>query len=202
MTLLISPTFGSPTSTLITSTRRTLRRYRRGIAGTSGFLFQQTKDQQVVNLCRKLGFRDVVELSPDEWFELVPGLQILCRPLPADWGECDSWMCLKTERITLLNLNDCEAKTRELAEDIQRRVGAVDVLFTQFSYAGWFGNPNETERRRAAASRKLEWLELQANVLQPRFLVPVREFRVVLSRGELLHERRDEHDQERQRVHT
>ena len=85
-------------------------------------------------------------------------------------------MCLKAEDTTLLNINDCEVNTRAQAEDIRQRVGPVDVLFTQFSYAAWFGNRDEIDRRRAAAARKLESLALQADVLQPRFVVPFASF--------------------------
>ena len=139
-------------------------------------LFQATRDGQVVNLCRKLGFKEVVELASNEWRNLEPGLKILCRPSPSDSGDEDSWMCLKSEDTTLLSINDCQIDNRQLAEDIKRRVGPVDVLFTQFSYAGFVGNREAIEQRRAAAACKLADMTLQVDVLRPRFVVPFASF--------------------------
>ena len=139
-------------------------------------LFQTTRDKNVVDFCTKAGFKEVIELSGDEWYELAPGLKMLCRALPATWGECDSWMCLKTEDLTLLNINDCEMYTRELAADVRQRVGAVDVLATQFSYAAWQGNTDNAENFRRAARHQLTYITAQTKVLEPRFVIPFASF--------------------------
>lgn len=151
--------------------RKIPREYRERIT----VLFQETLDKQVVDFCREVGFKEVIELSPDEWHELAPGLSMLCCPCPADWGECDSWMCLKTEDLTLLNVNDC-AITGRMAKDIRGRVGAVDVLLTQFSYASWVGNADDVEQRRDAASSKLRGATEQIHALQPRCVIPFASF--------------------------
>lgn len=52
-------------------------------------------------------------------------------------------------------------------------VGApIDVLLTQYSYANWVGNPEDTELRRAEARQQLERIGLQIDVLEPRHVIP------------------------------
>ncbi len=146
--------------------------YRRRIT----VLFQTTRDKNVVSFCTSAGFKQVIELGPDEWHELAPGLTMMCRPLGAVWGEGDSWMCLKTGALTVLNINDCEMYTRELAEEARRVVGSVDVLATQFSYAAWQGNADNVESYRRAARNQLEYITAQIEVLEPRFVIPFASF--------------------------
>jgi hypothetical protein len=80
-------------------------------------LFQETKDKRVVNFLRSIGFSNFIDLPSDRWVELKPGVEVLCAPIEAGWGEGDSWMCLKTPEATLLNINDC---------DMQRKAGGGD----------------------------------------------------------------------------
>ncbi len=101
---------------------------------------------------------------------------MMCRPFGAAWGEGDSWLCLKTDELTVLNINDCEIYTRELAEEVQRAVGSVDVLATQFSYAAWVGNADDIESYRKAARNQLEYIRTQIEVLEPRFVIPFASF--------------------------
>lgn len=127
-------------------------------------LFQQTLDKKVVNFCKELGFAQVIELIPNKEYELANDLKIICSP----FGH-DSWMCYKTNQITIVNINDCEFSKKEQLMDVARKVGKVDLLLTQFSYAGSPGNEQ-------AALAKREKLKLQANVLKPRFLIPFASF--------------------------
>lgn len=131
-------------------------------------LYHETKDKKVVDYCRKLGFGAVVELKPDEWFSLSPDVRIFNRPFQAD-----SWMCIQTPEVTLLNMNDCEVDRREDMAEIRRYVGRdVDVLFTQFSYAGFAGNQDDLDGRRKRANRKLQQMKLQVDVIGPKQVVP------------------------------
>lgn len=134
--------------------------YRKNIT----VLFQQTLDKKVVNFCKSLGFLDVIELTPNKEYELSDDLKIINSPF-----KHDSWICYKSSTMTVVNINDCEFSTEEELMDVVKRVGKVDVLLTQFSYAGYPGNEE-------AAQRKREKLKLQADVLKPKYLIPFASF--------------------------
>jgi UDP-MurNAc hydroxylase len=132
-------------------------------------LYQKTRDRKVVDFCRKAGFADVVELPTAKWFRVADGFDVLCRPL--DNG--DSWLAVRTPDATLVNLNDCIVRTKAQCDAIRALVARdVDVLFTQFSYASWPGNPDDRAARRRAADEKLDRVRLQATSLRPRCVVP------------------------------
>lgn len=139
-------------------------------------LFQQTRDGQVAALCRKLGFKEVVELPFHDWTEIAPGLEILCRAQAADWGECDSWLCVRSEECTLLNINDCEVNSTRVAENISKLVGPVDVLSTQYSYANFEGNAENVEERQRGAANKLGYAITQTRAIKPKFVIPFASF--------------------------
>ncbi|MGZ3543398.1 MAG: MBL fold metallo-hydrolase [Vulcanimicrobiaceae bacterium] len=135
-------------------------------------LFQRTIDRKVVRYCTGLQFGKVTELERDRWYRLSPDLEILCNP----WPDRDSWLALRTRAHTILNVNDCVIETPAEARAIAKCVGPVDVLFTQFSYANWAGNPGDAERHRREAARKLEQIRLQVEVFRPRYVVPFASF--------------------------
>jgi hypothetical protein len=135
-------------------------------------LYQATRDRKVVDFCRTLGFADVQELPPGAWTR-IGELELLCQPHV--FG--DSWLCVRAGGSVLLNLNDCVVNTQAEAQQIRARIGAApDVLLTQFSYANWAGNRDETARRRRSAAEKLRRITLQAEALQPRAIVPFASF--------------------------
>lgn len=134
--------------------------YRKNIT----VLYRQTLDKKVVNLCRELGFATVLELIPYKEYDLSDDFKIMCAP----FGH-DSWMSYKSSDTTVVNMNDCEFTNKEQLMDVVRRVGKVDLLLTQFSYAGSPGNEQ-------AAREKRRKLKLQAEMFKPRFLIPFASF--------------------------
>ncbi|MGZ3504318.1 MAG: MBL fold metallo-hydrolase [Vulcanimicrobiaceae bacterium] len=130
-------------------------------------LYKQTPDKLVTSWCRTRGFGCVVELEPDRWIELAPEFHVMCGNVCED-----SWLAMRTPKATLLNVNDCVLNSSDRIEQIAASVGHVDVLFTQFSYAQWAGNPCEYERRRREAREKLDRIRLQDRILNPRAIVP------------------------------
>jgi UDP-MurNAc hydroxylase len=134
-------------------------------------LYKTTPDKLVVSWCRGRGFGRVVELQPDQWIELAPRFHIMCGNVCED-----SWLATRTPEATLLNINDCVLNRVEPLQRIAALVGPVDVLFTQFSYAQWVGNPHESERRRSEAHEKLERIRLQDRILNPHTIVPFASF--------------------------
>ena len=129
-------------------------------------LFQDTKDHNVAKFCKGIGFRDVVELKP-RWHQLSPSVRAYCQSL-----SYDSWLCVKSDTGTLLNLNDCVLHNQFDLTRIKRRVGEIDVLLTQFSYANWSGNAVDIGARQEAARFMLEKARLQAEILRPRYIIP------------------------------
>ncbi|UPT65785.1 MAG: hypothetical protein M0D57_14860 [Sphingobacteriales bacterium JAD_PAG50586_3] len=52
----------------------------------------------------------------------------------------------------------------------------VDVLFTQFSYAAWVGNVGDFDAQKRQAVRKVNEIKRQAEVLQPKYIIPFASF--------------------------
>lgn len=132
-------------------------------------LYRRTKDGRVADFCRQLGFANVEEVPAAEWVEIAPGLRMMC----AAYGE-DSWIALDDGENRLLNLNDCELENREHAEAIRDKVGTVDLLMTQFSYASWAGT--DSSQRRATARRILERVGMQTEVFEASWVLPFASF--------------------------
>lgn len=130
-------------------------------------LYQSTRDKKILDYCRSLGFQ-VVELPDGDGYSLNPSFRVLCGKMATG----DSWLLCDDGNHRLLNLNDCELKTEQLAWLLYRKVGSVDALFTQFSYAGWIGNIDEPLKRREASERKVKDIIMQANVFKPKYVVP------------------------------
>jgi len=147
----------------------TLKRIPPEIRQDISVLYQRTKDKKVLDFCKSLGFKTVEELNPNQWCELASGVSVLVNPYVGG----DSWMCLKSEGKTVLNINDCSVETTLDAGTIKRKVGDVDILLTQFSYANWVGNKEDTAFRRAVAREKLDRIVMQSRVFQPRMIVPM-----------------------------
>src|SRR5262249_33143574 len=125
---------------------------------------------RVVNLCRNLGFA-VAEL-PDLRPVQIAGLKITCGRNE----QIDSWLSIEAEGWKILNTNDCLFdNSRELAA-IRSRLGSPDVLLTQFSYASWVGNREDVSSHRRAAQCKRDEMRKQAEILQPKWIVPFASF--------------------------
>ncbi|MDG2428481.1 MAG: MBL fold metallo-hydrolase [Acidimicrobiales bacterium] len=149
----------------------TLRAIPEGRRSEITVLLQTTIDRRVAEFCGELGFRAVRELSPDWIFpcpETAPGLEVLCVPA----AEGNSWIAFRSGGTTVLNLNDCGVRNASEAAVIAERVGPLDLLLTQFSYANWVGNPDQRELRVSEALSKLEMVAFQCEALQAKQVVP------------------------------
>lgn len=135
-------------------------------------LFQYTKDKRVVDYCKKLNFKEVIELKPNTWVNLYADLKILCE----HFQEGDSWICFQTPEYTYLNTNDCGITKKTEAKKILSKIGKVDILFSQFSYAYWVGNPDQKIYREQKALEKLNLLRLQCEVFKPKITIPIASF--------------------------
>ena len=135
-------------------------------------LFQVTPDKRVVNYCRKVGFKEVIEVHPNEVLELGNDFQFMCEY----YQEGDSWMLARTKELTIFNTNDCGIRDKNEAQRIASKVGKVDILLTQFSYAYWAGNKDQREFRLKIADDKLDGLKFQAEQFNPQIIIPIASF--------------------------
>lgn len=135
-------------------------------------LFQVTPDKRVVNYCQKVGFKEVIEVHPNEILELGNDFQFMCE----HYQEGDSWMLARTKEIAIFNTNDCGIRDKNEAKRIASKVGKVDVLLTQFSYAYWAGNKDQRDFRRKVADDKLDGLKFQAEYFKPQVIIPIASF--------------------------
>jgi UDP-MurNAc hydroxylase len=135
-------------------------------------LFQKTIDKRVAEYCVKAGFKKVIEMERNTFYPIGNDFEVMCE----HFDEGDSWICYKTGGVVILNTNDCGITQRNQAENIRKKVGDVDILLTQFSYAYWAGNREDVEYRRQVADKKLDWMKLQIDVFQPKVTIPIASF--------------------------
>lgn len=134
-------------------------------------LFQETHDRRVVDFCRKLGFA-IQELPDGKPLDLNSEFSVTCGKVPF----YDSWLACRAEGLTLLDLNDCVLENKGELARIRKSLGPIDVLFSQFSYASWFGNADEPQNYRDAANAMKEQLLQEIALTTPRFVVPCASF--------------------------
>jgi len=143
--------------------------------GKVTILFQQTKDQRVVNFLKKTGF-DIIECPAGTTIALDPALALTVYP----FAEGDSYCLIKSGARFILNLNDCALLTQETCRAVRARIAPltkrIDLLFTQFGYANWVGNPFEPGLRRRAAAEKRQRLSAQMRTFVPAITVPFGSF--------------------------
>jgi ribonuclease BN (tRNA processing enzyme) len=134
-------------------------------------LFQDTKDKRVVQFLKNLSveyreLQDNVNLKLDESFSVT------CLKD----GFYDSALLVINQNEKILNLNDCEVTDQSKGKEIFSKTGEVDVLLTQFSYAAWKGGIANKKWRAEAALEKLNTLELQISIFNPKFVIPFASF--------------------------
>ena len=135
-------------------------------------LFQETTDRKVAKFCEKVGFKNQIELKENEYYEIGKDVSIQCNP----YTEGDSYALFKIKDFKILNLNDCIVDTDLKAKKIAEKLGEVDLLFTQFSYANKIGNVDDIELRKKVAKGKLERIRLQNKYLKPKKIIPFASF--------------------------
>ena len=152
-----------------------LKKFREDFCGKACFLFQKTLDKRVLGFLRRNG-QQVRECRAGVPKTLASGLRITVYP----YSDGDSFSLVEAGGKTVLNLNDCVINTRERCSRVKaaldRIAPRIDVMFTQFGYANWVGNPDDPARHRAAASEKIERIALQIEAFAPALVVPFASF--------------------------
>jgi UDP-MurNAc hydroxylase len=134
-------------------------------------LFQPTSDRRVLDWCDKAGF-DTQELSERRWTELSAGFDVMVGKS----GLYDSWSAIRADGSTVVNLNDCMLFGQKEVEALADRVGSVDCLVTQFSYANWIGNPTDIELRSSEATARVQRIASQIEGLSTPTVIPAASF--------------------------
>ena len=135
-------------------------------------LYHKSNDKRVINFCKKIGFKDVIELEKNVQFHIDEDFSILCNP----YTDGDSYSLINVHGVKILNLNDCVVDSYEKASEIYKIIGKVDVLFTQFGYANKIGNSKDYEIRKASAREKLKRIKIQSSIFNPSTIVPFASF--------------------------
>jgi UDP-MurNAc hydroxylase len=134
-------------------------------------LFQATRDRRLARYLAGRGF-NVHEIPNGGRFALSPVEQLTIGKS----GLWDSWNLFESADKKILNINDCILKTDGDLRAIKKRIGPVDVLLTQFSYAGWVGERSDKRLREDAARRRLDVVRRQIEHLEPRYVIPFASF--------------------------
>ena len=135
-------------------------------------LFQNTLDHRVATLCRKLNFKKIIEMKPEESISLSEEFQIKCVPN----GTYDSWFYAKIDDTKILNINDCMVDSVSQVKIIKKQISDVDILLTQFGYASWVGDPEDSDLRKNASIEKLNRIKIQSDFFKPKFIIPFASF--------------------------
>ena len=134
-------------------------------------LFQETSDQRVVGFSEKLGFR-VRELPDGTRSRLSDDFHLTLGKVPF----YDSWLLIEAAGALILNLNDCVLSTPAIMKALARKVGHIDVILCQFSFASWHGSANQVESWKSAAREKLDHISKQIAVFRPNQVIPCASF--------------------------
>jgi hypothetical protein len=134
-------------------------------------VFQRTRDQRLARYLRDHGFV-VHEVNNGGSFPVSKTEHLTIGTN----GLYDSWSLYGSATAKILNLNDCIVKTPADLRVLKKRVGHIDVLLTQFSYAGWVGDRHNKSLRELAARRRLEVVRAQLEHLQPTYVIPFASF--------------------------
>jgi len=145
-------------------------------------LQDRPKDRKLYEWFDRKGYQ-VHEIPEDADLEINQSLS-LSGDLNYDF---DSWVCFKSPDATILNLNDCISfKTDEEILEIKNKIGRVDVLMTQFSFANWTGNKGDKKTPQKAKAIVLGNLKRIFDIIKPESIIPFASF-VYFSHEENVH---------------
>ena len=137
----------------------------------NNFLFQKTIDGRVVKFLKKIS-PNVKELRFNEKLQLTKDFSIEVVP----FQYLDSMLIAKTNNLTILNLNDCDIKNDFQLEFIKKKIGLIDILMVQFSYALGKSNKDSKKERENWSDEILKKLSKNIKFLNPKCVIPFASF--------------------------
>ncbi len=152
-----------------------LQKLKQDFPGRVTILYQQARDRRLRGMLQEGGF-DVIEYAPGKVITLDDQLDITVFPHNGAQAYC----LIRAGDKAILNLNDCNlasvAACRAASTRIAQLAPRIDLMFTQFGYANWVGNPFEPGLRRRAAAEKRARLSVQMAAFNPVLTVPFASF--------------------------
>lgn len=152
-----------------------VKKLKENFQGKVTFLFRHTLDKRLHGFLRRNEF-DVIECAEGVPVALGHDMRITVFP----HSDSDSWCLINCGGRTILNLNDCILASADDCRAVRRKAERIapriDFLFTQFGYANWVGNPDQSALRKSAAHEKINRIALQIAHLKPRVVVPFASF--------------------------
>ena len=137
----------------------------------TNFIFQKTKDKRVIKFLKRISDK-IIEADPRKSINLTNDFSIQVFP----FQDLDSFCLITVNGIKILNLNDCDVKNITELEEIKKKVGHIDILFAQFSYAIGKSNPDEVYQRKLLSEDILTDLCKTINFFKPSFFIPFASF--------------------------
>ena len=86
--------------------------------------------------------------------------------------QIDSLSIFEVGDKTIINTNDCVLDKKKLNKIKKTFIQKSDILFTQFSYASWIGNPKNRILRKEASNEKLDQIKSQIQFFRPKVTIP------------------------------
>lgn len=131
-------------------------------------LYQETMDEKVKKFCKKLKFKKIIELKNWNPIKINNQLELTLSKVSND---TDSWLHIKSDDFSILNLNDCVLSKKELRL-IEKKFTNTTILLTQFSFASWAGNKNDSTKIKDAAKEYLKSLKVISETVRPKHIIP------------------------------
>jgi UDP-MurNAc hydroxylase len=152
-----------------------VKKLKENFQGKVTFLFRHTLDKRLHGFLRRNAF-DVIECAAGVPVALGRDMRITVFP----HSDGDSWCLINCGGRTILNLNDCVLASADDCKAVRRKAERIapriDFLFTQFGYANWVGNPDQSALRTSAAHEKIDRIALQIAHIKPQVVVPFASF--------------------------
>lgn len=98
-------------------------------------LFQKNNSDKMPNAFRKLGFTNITLMPNRKIFSISPRTKVYNFQI----GQMDSSLAVINEGETVLDLNDCEANSKDCAI-LKKDLGKIKIVLNQFSMAGYNGH--------------------------------------------------------------
>lgn len=133
-------------------------------------LYKKTRDKKVINFCKKLGFREIIEIDYNSEFKLSDDFFITINKF-----DHDSSILVRSKKFKVLNLNDCITSNFSYSNSF-KSLKNIDVLLSQFSYASINGKPFDKKSREKSAIEQLNQLRDQILKFNPKTIIPFASF--------------------------
>ncbi|WP_020651415.1 hypothetical protein [Massilia niastensis] len=151
-----------------------LRRFRSEFRGIATFLYRQGRDWALVEELRRHRLA-VAECADGQPVALAGDLRIT-----AFSGAGEAYFLLRCGRRSILCTGERALAGRAACsaahERLVRAAPRIDLLLTGFAPMDWCGNPDQPLPRESAAARGIDRLAVQAEVFDPRLIVPIASF--------------------------